>query len=65
MYTVVVKNPQGSELCLGLWYQPVRVSSGRAVEHKPYASVLQEEGRVQKSGDIRALVQTASLGDFK
>lgn len=25
---VVVKNPQGSELCLGLWYQPVRVSSG-------------------------------------
>lgn len=40
--TVVVKYAEGSEFCLGLWYQTVRVSGGRAVEHKPYASVLQE-----------------------
>lgn len=43
---VVVKYAERSELCLGLWYQPVRVSGGGAVEHKPYASILQErDGR--------------------
>lgn len=39
---VVVKYAEGSELCLGLWYQTVRVSGGGTVEHKPYASILQE-----------------------
>lgn len=43
--TVVIKNTQGSELRLGLWYQPMRISCGWAVEYKPYASILKEEGR--------------------
>lgn len=40
MHTVVVKYPQWSKLCLGLWYQPMRISRGRAVENEPYASIL-------------------------
>lgn len=51
VHTVVVKNPERSQLCLGLWYQPMRVSSGWAVEHKPYAGILEREGREEKWGD--------------
>lgn len=28
----------------------MRVSSRRAVEHKPYASILEQEGKVEKLG---------------
>lgn len=42
MYTVVVENTKGSELGFGFWYQPMRLAGGRVMEHKPYASILEQ-----------------------
>jgi len=48
VYTVVVKNSKRRELCFGFWYQPMRISGGGTVEHKPYPSILEQEGRAKK-----------------